>query len=75
MNGVLIFLVRAYQCLLSPYMGNCCQFSPHCSAYAILALKQCRWPVALYLITWRLIRCHPWAKGGDDFIPECYKRF
>ena len=33
-----ILLVRAYQLLLSPFLGGACRFVPSCSAYAIEAI-------------------------------------
>ena len=75
MRKALTYLVKMYQYFLSPHMGECCCFTPSCSAYAILALRQCRLPMAIYLIIWRLLRCHPWSKGGFDPIPDRCKVF
>ena len=35
----LIFLVRGYRLLLSPWLGSACRFAPTCSVYAIEALS------------------------------------
>src|SRR5690606_3026304 len=34
MKALLLALIRAYQYLLSPWVGNQCRFYPTCSAYA-----------------------------------------
>jgi putative membrane protein insertion efficiency factor len=39
-SGALILLVRAYQVVLSPHLGQCCRFEPTCSAYCIEALRR-----------------------------------
>lgn len=65
----LIWLVRAYQLLISPLLGPTCKFYPSCSAYAVTAL-QTRGPlVGLWLTARRLLRCHPWSHGGVDHVP------
>ncbi|TXI12171.1 MAG: membrane protein insertion efficiency factor YidD [Polynucleobacter sp.] len=62
--------VRLYQLTLSPFWGAQCRFYPTCSCYAIDALKQHGALKGSYLSVWRLCRCHPWAKGGVDPVPE-----
>jgi len=68
-----IKLIRFYQILISPVMPNSCRFHPTCSTYAIQALE--RWGIirGLWLTFRRLIRCHPWSKGGNDEVPELDK--
>jgi uncharacterized protein len=63
-------LVRLYQITLSPYWGAQCRFYPTCSCYALEALKQHGAMRGGFLSLWRLFRCHPWAKGGVDPVPE-----
>ena len=69
MRRVLIGLVRIYQVVLSPLVGNCCRFYPSCSAYCIEALDRhgCVRGVALTLA--RLSKCHPFHPGGVDPVP------
>lgn len=72
---VLIFLVRCYQVLLSPFLkalaggGECCRFEPTCSVYAIEALKTHGALRGLWLATRRVCRCHPWGGSGIDPVP------
>ena len=65
-NGLLHWLVRAYQVLLGPLLGPRCRFYPSCSSYALQALDTHTTPRALALILNRLRRCHPLNPGGHD---------
>ncbi len=61
-----IGLVRAYQLLLSPHLGNTCRFHPTCSQYAIEAFRQYGAVRGVILTLYRLGRCHPWGGHGYD---------
>jgi uncharacterized protein len=69
MSNLLIYIIKAYQLLLSPYFGQQCRFSPTCSQYAILAIQKHGAIKGVYYATRRLGRCHPWHAGGHDPIP------
>ena len=70
MTRLLIGLLRAYQYLLSPFLGQHCRFIPTCSQYAIDALREHGpWRGSL-LAARRVLRCHPWHPGGVDPVPE-----
>lgn len=69
MKAVLIALVRAYQWLLSPWLGGRCRFYPSCSEYAITALRDHGAARGAALATWRVCKCHPFHSGGVDFPP------
>ncbi len=66
----LIWLIRAYQRLLSPLLGPRCRFYPSCSAYAVTALERYGPLRGTWLAARRLVRCHPWSDGGVDHVPE-----
>lgn len=66
MRRAVIALVRAYQYILSPFMGNACRFHPTCSAYMIEAVEKYGVFKGVWLGARRIGRCHPWHKG--DFI-------
>ncbi len=36
----LIWLIRIYQLVISPWLGPKCRFTPSCSVYAVEALKK-----------------------------------
>lgn len=65
-----ILLIRAYKYTISPLLGECCRFYPSCSSYAIEAIRSLGFLKGSYLTLKRILRCHPWGKGGYDPIPE-----
>ncbi|MCI0753350.1 membrane protein insertion efficiency factor YidD [Teichococcus vastitatis] len=67
---LLIGGVRTYQLTLRGVIGSHCRFHPHCSAYAIEALKKHGAARGTWLATRRILRCHPWHPGGYDPVPE-----
>lgn len=65
----LIWLVRAYQLLVSPFLPPSCRFHPSCSHYAVEALER-HGPIrGTWLAVRRILRCHPWHPGGHDPVP------
>lgn len=70
MRKLFILLIRAYQYLISPFLGNHCRFHPSCSSYAISAVESHGILRGLWLAIRRLSRCHPWHEGGYDPVPE-----
>lgn len=51
-------------------LGHCCRFYPSCSSYAIEAIQRRGCFQGCYLTLKRVLRCHPWAEGGHDPVPE-----
>lgn len=70
MKILLILPIRFYRIAISPLMAPHCRFHPTCSAYAEDAVRRFGVTRGLYLATHRLLRCHPWAEGGLDPVPE-----
>lgn len=68
-SAALIFLVRAYQVVLSPLFRGCCRFEPSCSAYMIEAIKVHGAAKGTLLGLWRLVRCRPFGPSGYDPVP------
>lgn len=64
-----IFLIRGYQLLLSPWLGRRCRFHPSCSEYAVEALQRHGLWKGSWLALRRLGSCHPWHAGGFDPVP------
>ena len=58
--------IKIYQYLLSPLLKPSCRYYPSCSQYAENAIKQCGITTGLWMALKRILRCHPWAKGGYD---------
>ena len=69
MTRLMLFVIRAYRYLLSPWWGNQCRFDPTCSAYAMQAIKEHGALRGSWLALRRLTKCHPWHHGGFDPVP------
>jgi putative membrane protein insertion efficiency factor len=67
---ILIFLVKAYQAVISPLLGGNCRFSPTCSAYTIEAIKVWGPFKGAWLGIKRISKCHPWGSHGWDPVPK-----
>jgi conserved hypothetical protein YidD len=66
----LIFLLRLYRKYISPLKGRpSCIYTPTCSLYAIQALEKYGFIKGTFLAVKRVLRCHPFAKGGYDPVP------
>ncbi len=66
MKKMFIKLIEFYQRNISPLKKPCCRFYPTCSEYALQAVKKYGAAKGVYLGTKRLLRCHPFSKGGYD---------
>lgn len=62
--------IRAYQYTLSPFIGGQCRFEPTCSRYALEAYERFGALKGTRLTVLRLLRCHPFCKGGFDPVPS-----
>ena len=69
MKRILIGLIRFYQKAISPMRPPCCRFIPTCSAYAVEAVEKYGAAKGGLLALRRLMRCHPFHKGGYDPVP------
>jgi putative membrane protein insertion efficiency factor len=49
---------------------GCCQFVPSCSEYCMEAIEKHGVFCGLELFIKRLLKCHPWGKGGLDLVPQ-----
>lgn len=65
-----IWLIKAYQLVLSPMRPPTCRFYPSCSAYALTAIQRFGILRGSWLAGRRLLRCHPWNPGGVDHVPQ-----
>jgi len=62
----LIALIRAYKYAVSPLLPSACRYVPTCSEYAIEAIDRHGIVLGATMAGWRLVRCHPLARGGFD---------
>lgn len=67
---LLMWPVRVYRFLFSPWVGQSCRFEPTCSRYMLEALERHGAIEGLALGGWRVLRCHPWCAGGCDPVPD-----
>ena len=70
LRHILLWMIRAYQLLLSPWLGARCRFYPSCSCYAHTAIERHGVLRGTWLGLRRLLRCHPFHKGGYDPVPD-----
>jgi len=67
-------LVRLYQKTLSfdhgifrhLYPNGFCRFHPTCSEYGYQAIEKYGVIKGGFMALWRILRCNPWSKGGND---------
>jgi uncharacterized protein len=64
-TGALI-LLRFYKGTISPQFLPSCRYVPTCSEYAAEAVSRYGALRGIRLAIWRLLRCHPFARGGFD---------
>lgn len=66
MKVVLLFLIRFYRGFLSPLKPPSCRYIPTCSEYAMIAVEKYGAAKGSFLAIKRILRCHPFHKGGYD---------
>jgi len=65
-RSVALGLISLYQRVLSPLKGPTCRFRPTCSEYAAEAIERYGVMYGGLLTVKRLMRCHPFSRGGYD---------
>ncbi len=66
MKKILIGLISLYRRYVSPLKKPCCRFYPTCSQYALEAIeKKGAWKGTCLALR-RILKCHPFHKGGYD---------
>ena len=69
MKQLLLALIRMYQKHVSPAFPPRCRFIPTCSQYALEAIEKYGALKGGWLALRRILRCHPFHKGGYDPVP------
>ena len=69
MTNLLRFLLRGYQRWISPALPPACRYLPSCSHYALEAVELHGALRGSRLAAWRVLRCHPFVRGGYDPVP------
>lgn len=65
-----VFLIRAYQLLISPLLPASCRYTPTCSSYALEALRKHGVFKGGWLALKRIFSCNPWGGSGHDPVPD-----
>ena len=69
MKRLTLALIRFYQRYVSPSRPPACRYQPTCSHYGYEAIQRHGVLKGSCLMLWRLIRCHPFSRGGYDPVP------
>jgi uncharacterized protein len=78
MTRILLALIALYRRWLSPAIHAVarggCKYLPTCSEYAATAIAMHGPLRGCWLALCRLLRCHPFARGGLDPVPQVTPR-
>ena len=75
MKSILIFIIKIYKNLISPYLGNNCRYLPTCSEYFIDCLNEFGVIKGSIKGIKRILTCHPIKTlGGSDGYDPIIKR-
>ncbi len=66
MTFLALWLLRVYKRWVSPAFPPSCRYVPTCSEYAMEAVERYGAVRGGWMAAWRVLRCHPLAKGGLD---------
>lgn len=69
MKKIALGLIRFYKLFLSPVLPPSCIYQPTCSQYTYEAIEKYGVLRGSWMGLLRLLRCHPFARGGYDPIP------
>jgi hypothetical protein len=69
MRWIALKLIRFYQLAISPWLPPSCIYEPTCSQYGLEAIGKYGIFKGGWLTLRRILRCHPFARGGYDPVP------
>lgn len=70
---VTLEMLRAYKWAISPLFPPSCRYVPTCSEYAMEAVERYGAVRGVLMALWRVLRCHPFARGGYDPVVKLSK--
>lgn len=70
MKKIIILMIRGYQKGISPMFPPSCRYHPTCSQYSIEAIRKHGALKGSIMGISRILRCHPFVRGGHDPVPE-----
>jgi putative membrane protein insertion efficiency factor len=74
MRTVLVRLLHFYKYWISPLLPSACRFHPTCSEYMREAVEKHGPAKGVALGFKRLVKCHPFHRGGFDPVPAAPAR-
>ncbi len=66
----LVFCIKLYQILISPFLGQNCRYLPTCSEYSVESLNKFGLIKGFCLSFKRICKCHPFGNHGYDPVPN-----
>ena len=66
MKKILILGIKSYRKYISPLKRPCCIFYPTCSQYTLEAIEKYGALKGSIMGIKRILKCHPYNKGGFD---------
>jgi uncharacterized protein len=73
MTRILLAVLEFYRRWLSPAVHSLgpggCRYVPTCSEYATIAIATHGPLRGSMMAIWRVLRCHPFSRGGLDQVP------
>ena len=69
-RNVAIACILVWRRAISPLYGDVCRYHPTCSSYGVRAVQLHGLLRGGWMAWRRIMRCHPWARGGIDEVPE-----
>jgi putative membrane protein insertion efficiency factor len=74
MKRFALWMLGIYKRWISPSLPPSCRYVPTCSEYSMEAVERYGVLRGGVMGAWRLLRCHPFVKGGYDPVVKCSKR-
>ena len=64
-------MILFYQKYLSK---RTCLYRPTCSQYTLESINNNGVVLGIFLGAWRILRCNPFGRAGDDPVPDCFPK-
>jgi len=69
---VVLQLLHVYKWVVSPWLLPACRYVPTCSEYAMEAVERYGALRGGLMAVVRLLRCHPFVRGGYDPVVKAH---
>lgn len=70
MKQLALLMIRFYKRFISPVLPSACIYEPTCSVYTYQAIERYGVLRGSWMGIKRIARCHPFAAGGYDPVPD-----